>query len=49
LTPGGPRAGRRFRDVLGRLNADLAAEADEVWQVVAGIPLRLRPFPHERS
>ncbi|ABD12486.1 adenosylcobinamide-phosphate guanylyltransferase [Frankia casuarinae] len=42
-------AGRRFRDVLGRLNADLAAEADEVWQVVAGIPLRLRPFPHERS
>jgi adenosylcobinamide kinase / adenosylcobinamide-phosphate guanylyltransferase len=35
-------SGRRFRDALGRLNADLAAESDEVWQVVAGIPSRLR-------
>jgi adenosylcobinamide kinase/adenosylcobinamide-phosphate guanylyltransferase len=37
------QAGRRFRDELGRLNAALAAEADEVWHVVAGIPTRL---PH---
>jgi adenosylcobinamide kinase/adenosylcobinamide-phosphate guanylyltransferase len=35
--------GRRFRDELGRLNAALAAEADEVWHMVAGIPTRL---PH---
>jgi adenosylcobinamide kinase/adenosylcobinamide-phosphate guanylyltransferase len=39
-------AGRRFRDELGRLNAALAAEADEVWHVVAGIPTRL---PHSRE
>jgi adenosylcobinamide kinase/adenosylcobinamide-phosphate guanylyltransferase len=37
------KSGRRFRDALGRLNADLAAESDEVWHVVAGIPTRLRP------
>lgn len=36
-------AGRRFRDALGRVNAALAASADEVWQVVAGVPLALRP------
>jgi adenosylcobinamide kinase / adenosylcobinamide-phosphate guanylyltransferase len=34
--------GRRFRDELGRLNARLAAESDEVWLVVAGLPQRLR-------
>ncbi len=34
--------GRRFRDALGRLNAAIAAESDEVWHVVAGIPTRLR-------
>jgi adenosylcobinamide kinase / adenosylcobinamide-phosphate guanylyltransferase len=33
---------RRFRDVLGELNQRLAARADEVWLVTAGIPLRLR-------
>jgi adenosylcobinamide kinase/adenosylcobinamide-phosphate guanylyltransferase len=33
---------RRFRDVLGDLNQRLAAAADEVWLVTAGIPLRLR-------
>jgi adenosylcobinamide kinase/adenosylcobinamide-phosphate guanylyltransferase len=36
-------AGRRFRDALGRLNAELAAASDEVWQVVAGTAIRLRP------
>ncbi len=35
-------SGRRFRDELGRLNARLARESDEVWLVTAGIPQRLR-------
>ena len=34
--------GRRFRDTLGELNQRLAATADEVWLVTAGIPRRLR-------
>ena len=35
-------SGRRFRDELGWLNARIAAESDEVWLCVAGIPQRLR-------
>lgn len=35
-------AGRRFRDELGSLNTRLAAHAEEVWLVTAGIPRRLR-------
>ncbi|GAA4888512.1 bifunctional adenosylcobinamide kinase/adenosylcobinamide-phosphate guanylyltransferase [Actinomycetospora straminea] len=35
-------AGRRFRDELGALNQELAAVCDEVWLLVAGLPLRLR-------
>jgi adenosylcobinamide kinase/adenosylcobinamide-phosphate guanylyltransferase len=35
-------AGRRYRDELGRLNARLAATADEVWLLTAGLPRRLR-------
>ena len=35
-------AGRRFRDLLGLLTARLAAGADEVVQVVAGLPRSLR-------
>jgi adenosylcobinamide kinase/adenosylcobinamide-phosphate guanylyltransferase len=34
--------GRRFRDLLGTLNARLAAVSDEVWLVTAGIARRLR-------
>jgi len=33
--------GRRYRDVLGRVNADFAETADEVLFVVAGRALRL--------
>jgi adenosylcobinamide kinase/adenosylcobinamide-phosphate guanylyltransferase len=36
------RAGRLFRDTLGAVNQRLAATADEVWFVVAGLPQRLR-------
>lgn len=39
------RAGRVFSDELGRLNTALAADADEVVLVVAGLPLWLRTPP----
>jgi adenosylcobinamide kinase/adenosylcobinamide-phosphate guanylyltransferase len=42
------RAGRIFADELGRLNTALAAQADEVVLVVAGLPLWLRR-PAEQS
>ncbi len=38
----GTRAGRLFRDELGRLNAGVASACDQVWLVVAGIPRRLK-------
>jgi uroporphyrin-III C-methyltransferase len=38
----GTAAGRRFRDELGRLNARIAADSDEVWYCMAGIARRLR-------
>lgn len=34
--------GRLFRDVLGRANQLVAREADEVYLMVSGIPLRLK-------
>jgi adenosyl cobinamide kinase/adenosyl cobinamide phosphate guanylyltransferase len=37
------RLGRVFRDLLGRVNQDLAAAADEVYLLVAGVPLQLKP------
>ncbi|HVF19221.1 MAG TPA: bifunctional adenosylcobinamide kinase/adenosylcobinamide-phosphate guanylyltransferase [Mycobacteriales bacterium] len=35
-------SGRRFRDAMGRLNAAVAAECDEVWLMTAGVAQRLR-------
>ena len=37
------RMGRVFRDLLGRVNQDFAAAADEVYLLVAGLPLQLKP------
>ena len=37
------RLGRVFRDLLGRVNQDFAAAADEVYFLVAGLPLKLKP------
>jgi adenosylcobinamide kinase / adenosylcobinamide-phosphate guanylyltransferase len=42
LVPANP-LGRRFRDALGRLNQHAAARADEVYLLVAGLPLKLKP------
>jgi adenosylcobinamide kinase/adenosylcobinamide-phosphate guanylyltransferase len=35
--------GRRFRDVAGRANEVIARAADEVYFMVSGIPLRIKP------
>ena len=35
--------GRTFRDMLGRVNQQFAEAADEVYLLVAGLPLRLKP------
>ena len=37
------RLGRTFRDLLGRVNQQFAAAADEVLLLVAGLPLHLKP------
>lgn len=34
--------GRSFRDLAGQVNQSLAARADAVWLVAAGLPLRLK-------
>jgi adenosyl cobinamide kinase/adenosyl cobinamide phosphate guanylyltransferase len=38
------RLGRIFRDLLGRVNQDFAQAADEVYLLVAGLPLPLKPI-----
>lgn len=35
--------GRRFRDEAGRLHQRIAAVADEVFLIAAGLPLRMKP------
>ena len=37
------RLGRTFRDLLGRVNQDFAQAADEVYLVVAGLKMQLKP------
>lgn len=41
IVPAGSLA-RTYRDALGRVNQTVAAAADEVWLVVAGLSLRLK-------
>lgn len=35
--------GRVFRDLLGRVNQEFAAAADEVYLLIAGLPLQVKP------
>jgi adenosylcobinamide kinase / adenosylcobinamide-phosphate guanylyltransferase len=37
------RMGRLYRDLLGKANQKLAQSADEVYFMIAGIPLRVKP------
>jgi adenosylcobinamide kinase / adenosylcobinamide-phosphate guanylyltransferase len=41
------RMGRLYRDILGRVNQMLAQNATEVYLMVAGIPLRMKPAVKE--
>jgi adenosylcobinamide kinase/adenosylcobinamide-phosphate guanylyltransferase len=36
------RLARLYRDLAGKVNQVFAAEADEVYMLVAGLPLRLK-------
>ncbi|MFQ5507871.1 MAG: bifunctional adenosylcobinamide kinase/adenosylcobinamide-phosphate guanylyltransferase [Leptospirillia bacterium] len=40
---------RRFRDLMGELNQNLAAACDRVVLVTAGLPLELKPTPPVRA
>ena len=52
LVPPNP-LGRHFRDLLGKVNQLVAAEADEVYLLVAGVPLDLKALsgqhPHPEA
>jgi len=37
------RVGRLYRDLLGKANQTLARQANEVYLMVAGIPLKIKP------
>jgi len=37
------RVGRLYRDLLGRVNQLLAERADEVYLMLAGLPLQIKP------
>ncbi len=44
LSPVSPnRLGRQFQDLLGIVNQRAAAQADEVFLVLAGIPVKIKP------
>ena len=45
LVPMDPET-RRFRDLAGQVNQQLANAADEVYVVMSGLPLRLKPKEH---
>jgi adenosylcobinamide kinase/adenosylcobinamide-phosphate guanylyltransferase len=36
---------RRYRDLLGWVNQRAAAESDEAWLLVSGLPVQLKPAP----
>ncbi len=38
------KIGRLYRDLLGKTNQLLAGRADEVYLMVAGLPLKIKPF-----
>jgi len=40
------KVSRLYRDLLGRANQVLAARADEVYLMVAGLPMRIKPAKH---
>ena len=40
------RVGRLYRDLLGRANQILAQHADEVYLMVAGLPMKITPARH---
>ena len=39
------RVGRLYRDLLGRANQTLAEHADEIYLMVAGLPVLIKPAP----
>ena len=43
IVPENPMA-RAFRDIAGRVNQTLAALSDEVWLLVSGIPVKIKPL-----
>ena len=45
LVPMDPET-RRFRDLAGQVNQQFAKDADEVYVVMSGLPLRLKPKEH---